>query len=106
MSTSLVVKKDRREGKGRVIAVSRNVYRIEKSDVYYVESESKDGKYYYVMFDTVKNFEWCSCKDFSNHKRKCKHLFAVEYAIKNNVVKNIDKLPSTTHSWKDDEYSF
>lgn len=106
MSTKLVEKKDRREGRGRVIAISRNVYRMEKTDVYYVESESKDGMYYYVMFDTVKNYEWCSCKDFENHKRKCKHLFAVEYAIMDNVVKNIDKLSSNKQSWKDDEYSF
>jgi predicted nucleic acid-binding Zn finger protein len=119
----IVQKKDRREGKGRVIAISRMVYRIQGTDVFYVESESKDGMYYYVMFDTTKEFEWCSCKDFerNGYNKKCKHLFGVEFAIKMNTVTDTEKLPtgikkdnsnsskkslSSSLSWKDDEYGF
>lgn len=108
--------KDRREGKGRVIALSRRVYKIKNSDVFYVESESKDGMYYYVMYDIEKNFEWCSCSDFSNRNRKCKHIFGVEFAIKSNFVVETDKLPQNAKkdcdcnvkelSYKKDDYSF
>jgi predicted nucleic acid-binding Zn finger protein len=117
MASQVVENKDRREGKGRVIAISRKVYRIQNSDVFYVESESKDEMYYYVMFDTAKNFLWCSCKDFekTSYRSKCKHLFGVEFAIRMNTVKDTDKLPENTKkdnnqqnkkSWRDDEYEF
>ena len=105
----IVENKDRREGKGRVIAISRKVYRIRNSDVFYVESESIDEMYYYVMFDTVKNFLWCSCKDFekTSYHKKCKHIFGVEFAIRMNTVKDTEKLPvSSNKSWRDDEYDF
>jgi hypothetical protein len=92
----IFMKKDRREGKGRVIALSRKVYRIINSDVFYVESESMDDVYYYVMFNTEKNFEWCSCKDFERNNsvnKKCKHIYGTEFAIRFNTVKDTDKLP-------------
>ena len=116
MTTEVITKKDRRESKGRVIALSRRVYRIINSDAFYVESESKDNVYYYVMFDTVKNFEWCSCADHSNRHMKCKHLHAVEYTIKFNVVVDTDKLPREAKKdnscnvdilpYTEDEYDF
>ncbi|MGZ5548354.1 MAG: hypothetical protein ACXWFZ_10435, partial [Nitrososphaeraceae archaeon] len=60
-----VVEKDIvRELKGRVIASTRQVYRIINSDVFYVESETENDLYYYVMFDT-DGCEWCSCPDHS-----------------------------------------
>ena len=37
------IKKDRRMGKGRVISLSRRIYRLLQTDVFYVESESTDG---------------------------------------------------------------
>ena len=40
-------KKCRREGKGRVLAISRRIYRLQKTDVFYVESESSDNTYYF-----------------------------------------------------------
>lgn len=89
----IVEKKDRREGKGRVIALSRRVYRIINSDVYYIESESVDDMYYYVMWNTEKEFEWCSCPDYDKRHLKCKHIYGVEYAIRFGTVTDIDKLP-------------
>lgn len=110
----IIEKKDMRSSKGKVIAVSRMVYRIINTDVFYVESESKDGMYYYVMFDTAKNFEWCSCKSFEYHNQKCKHLFGVEEAIKKGVVKDVEKLPNKTKrenqqivmEYENDKYDF
>jgi predicted nucleic acid-binding Zn finger protein len=89
-------KKDRREGKGRVLAISRNVFRLQNtSDAYYVESESGDDVYYFVKFkpDVLESSLWyCSCKDNSTrHTIKCKHLFAIEFAIKWGTIKDIDK---------------
>lgn len=107
--------KDRREGKGRVISLSRRVYRIQNSDVFYVESESKDGMYYYVMYNTPKEFEWCSCPDYDRRHQKCKHIHGVEFAIKGNTVIDTDKLPKeavkdnrkvSNKSYKEDDYSF
>jgi predicted nucleic acid-binding Zn finger protein len=107
-TTELVENKDRREGKGRVIALSRLVYRIINTDAFYVESETKDGLYYYVVFNTDRGLEWCSCKDHENarYKGKCKHLHGVEFSIKMGTYRDTDKLPSKTRSYKEDEYSF
>ncbi|MGB9168902.1 MAG: hypothetical protein WCB31_08245 [Nitrososphaeraceae archaeon] len=53
----------------------------------------------------------------SNRSEKCKHLYAVEYAIRMGTMKEVDKLPEEVHSnikkqsaepksYMDDEYSF
>lgn len=111
----LVNNKDRRDGKGRVIALSRTIYRIIGTDVFYVESESVDGRYYYLMFNTQKEIETCSCKDFEVRRNICKHLRALEYAIKYNTVKETDKLPLESEkqdctvdklSYMEDDYGF
>jgi hypothetical protein len=85
--------KDRRPGKGRVLALSRMIYRIQYSDTFYVESERCDNTYYFVKYkpDVI---EWCSCMDNSTRGAKCKHIFAVEFAIRMNTLKDIDKLPA------------
>jgi hypothetical protein len=89
-------KKDRREGKGRVLAISRNVYHLLNSDaVYYVESESSDDNYYFVKFKP-DGFSFCNCKDNSIRGLKCKHLFTLEFAIKWGTIKEIDKVSDLT----------
>ena len=131
-----IEKKDRREGKGRVVAISRRVYRLQNTDIFYVESEGSDNIYYFVKFKPDV-FEWCSCLDNSTRRRglKCKHLFAIEFAIRMGTIKDIDRLPADakrypqkhevvtavlarpaeiplpsssgrTKSWRDDEYDF
>ena len=106
------IKKDRREGKGRCIALSRRIYRLLQTDVFYVESESTDNVYYFVKFkpDVI---EWCSCCDNSMRGMKCKHLHSIEYAIKFGTLKDTDKLPAEAKrdntvpkSYRDDEYDF
>ena len=114
-------KKDRRSGKGRVIALSRRVYRLQNTDVFYVESESNDNTYYYVKYNPDV-IEFCSCLDNSTRPGlKCKHQFAIEFAIRMGTVKDTDKLPaeakrypqhdtivveSSTKSYRDDNYDF
>ena len=114
VSKQIVEKKDRRNGKGRVLALSRNVYRLMSKSTFYVESESTDNRYYFVRYNPSV-FEWCSCKDFeSNRAERCKHLYGVEYAIRFATVKEVDKLPEevTTKprqqqlSYERDQYDF
>jgi hypothetical protein len=111
--------KDRREGKGMVLAISRRVYRFENSDTFYVESESTDNLYYFVKYNPSV-FEWCACPDNSTRHIKCKHLYAIEFSIRFGTLKDIDKLPveakrygattttavSKSSSYEEDEYSF
>jgi len=107
-------KKNRREGRGRVLALSRQIYRLLNKNTFYVESESSDNRYYFVRYNPSV-FEWCSCKDFeSNRAERCKHLYGVEYAIRFATVKEVDKLPEevTTKprqqqlSYERDQYDF
>ncbi|HLN34564.1 MAG TPA: hypothetical protein VK250_04710 [Nitrososphaeraceae archaeon] len=41
--------KDRREGKGRVISLSRRIYHLQNKKAYYVESESSNSRYYFKI---------------------------------------------------------
>ena len=83
----------KRMGKGRSIAQSRKVYRLQNTDVFYVESESSDNSYYFVKFkpDVV---EWCSCIDNSTRGIRCKHIWSIEFAIRFGTLKDIDRLPT------------
>jgi predicted nucleic acid-binding Zn finger protein len=94
-------KKDRREGKGRDLAISRRMYRLrQNTDTFYVESESSDDQYYIVKFkpDVLESW-YCSCKDNTTRRGlKCKHLFAIEFAIKWGTVKDIDEIPNIDQS--------
>ena len=88
-----ITKKDRRPGKGRALALSRRIYRLQNTDTfYYVESETPDDQYYLCKFkpEVLESLWWyCSCKDNSTRHLKCKHLFAIEFAIKWGTIKEI-----------------
>jgi hypothetical protein len=119
ITTSQIVeeKKDRRSGKGLTVALSRRVYRMLNSDTFYVESESTDNLYYFVRYN-FSGLQWCSCPDNSNRGLKCKHQFAIEFAIMKGTLKDIDKLPTEAKrygstvssveakSYRDDDYDF
>ena len=96
--------------------VEPNKIHLLQTDVFYVESESTDNVYYFVKFkpDVI---EWCTCPDNSTKHKKCKHLFAIEFAIKWGTLRDTDKLPTDvkrdiqsvalqSKSYKDDDYSF
>jgi hypothetical protein len=111
---------NKRESHGRNIALTKNVYRLMNSDTFYVESESTDNLCYFVKYNPSV-FEWCACPDNSTRHIKCKHLYAIEFAIRFGTLKDIDKLPveakrygaittttavSKSLSYEEDEYSF
>ena len=117
--------KDRREGKSRVVAFSRRVFRIQYSDIFYVESAATSDNIYYFVKYHPSVFELYSCKDNSTRHKKYKHFFAIEFAIKWRILKDIDKLPATADikldttndittktvvaepkSYRDDDYTF
>jgi hypothetical protein len=105
-----VEKKDRRAGRGLVIALSRHVYRLQGKDTFYVESESCDSRYYFVRFNSSFAGGFCGCKDFeSNRTERCKHQYAVEYGIRFNTIQVVEHFPQEARkglSYQDDEYSF
>jgi hypothetical protein len=109
---------NKREVKGRTLATSRRVYRIQNTDTFYVESEKSNDLYYYVRYNPSV-FEWCSCSDNSTRGLKCKHQFSIEYAIRLGTLKDIDRLPAEAKrypataaavveakSYRDDDYDF
>ena len=86
-------KKDRRSGKGRCIALSRRIYRLQNTDVFYVESESSDNTYYFVKYNPSDS-AWCSCPDNSTRGMKCKHIWSIEFGMRFGTIKDTDKLPA------------
>ena len=107
----------KRECKGRSLALTRKVYRLVNTDVFYVESESSDNVYYFVKYKPDV-LEWCSCMDNSTRQKKCKHIFGIEFAIKMGTRKETDRLPAdakrnttvvattVSKSYRNDDYSF
>jgi predicted nucleic acid-binding Zn finger protein len=116
--------KYKRECKGRSLALTRNVYRLVNTDVFYVESESSNNTYYFVKFkpDVI---EWCTCPDSSMRtggegQIRCKHLHAIEFAIRLGTLRDTDRLPTEAKvrktiavtptikpkSYTEDDYSF
>jgi hypothetical protein len=103
-----------RECRGRRLAISRRVLRYEKNTntSYYVESESTN-RFYFVEYKDKEDYKFCTCMDFaSNRSDKCKHIYAVEYAVRLNLVQATEsKLPisqkvAAKSSWIEDEYSW
>jgi predicted nucleic acid-binding Zn finger protein len=92
-------KVNQREVRSASLSTSRNVfYLLGSKDVYYVQSEHSDNIYYFCKFKPDV-FEWCSCPDDSIRGQKCKHQFAIEYAIKKGTLRDIDKLPENAQRY-------
>lgn len=115
--------KYKRECKGRSLALTRKVYRLVNTDVFYVESESSNDTYYFVKFKPDV-LEWCSCPDNSirtGGQMRCKHLHAIGFAIRMGTLRDTDRLPTEakvrkvvtttitpaiSKSYTNDDYSF
>ena len=105
---------NKREGHGHNIALTKKVYRLTNSDTFYCESEKVKDQYYFIRYES--SFEYCSCFDNSYRHIRCKHLYAVEYAIRKNTLQEIEHLPENTQrypqkitsksSFEEEEYSF
>jgi predicted nucleic acid-binding Zn finger protein len=122
LTTSIQIveeQKYKRECKGRSLALTKKVYRL-NTDVFYVESESSNDTYYFVRYKPDV-LEWCTCPDNSMRggQMKCKHLHAIEFAIRLGTLRDTDRLPTEakvrkvvsatagpTKSYADDDYSF
>ena len=117
-SEETIVVENKLEGKGKSLAVSRRIYRLQNTDTFYVESEKSNDLYYFVRYNFTE-FKWCSCPDNSTRGLKCKHQFAIEYAIMKGTLKDIEKLPAEAKRYgssaavvqqsklyTEDEYSF
>jgi len=115
--------RNRREGRGRVIALSQRIFCLQGKDTYYVESENSNSRFYFVRFNSSFAGKFCSCKDYdSNRPELCRHQHAVFYGIKYNTIKEVEHLPEDVRTkrdtteedkptieskcWEDDEYSF
>lgn len=64
-------RKQTRYSKGIVLAISARIYKVKDQDVWYVESGTKQGKYYRVTF------AGCECPDYTRRQSSFKHLIAV-----------------------------
>ena len=94
--TKLVNEESRiaRECRGRRLALLGSVFITNDSKVhFYVASESNKDIFYFVEYK--QNANYCTCWDYySNRSENCKHILAVGYALRLNLVQKIDhKLP-------------
>ena len=81
-----------RECRGRRLAITANVFRIEKTDSFYCQSENNSQIYYFIRYS--EKDAWCSCPDNSVRGKKCKHIYGLEYSMRLATVKHVDKLPT------------
>lgn len=75
---------DPRQQRGLVIAATQKL--TQKGKVWLVPSQTGNGKKYTVCPDADTPF--CSCPDHEETGGKCKHIFAVEFAMKREVAKD------------------
>jgi len=70
-----------REGRGRLISRSSRIVKLKNS--WSVTSQSNSNHSYLIKFkgDSPK----CSCPDYTISKKKCKHIYAVEFYIKREI---------------------
>ena len=119
---SATIEEINRQKEERIAALvsSRRIYRIEQSDVFWVES-SKDNVYHYCKMNftaAATGFKFCSCEDFKyrGHIRDCCHLEVIPLGIMKNKIVDTDKLPQEATKdcnctvqelcYLEDEYSF
>lgn len=73
-----ILRMDSREQKGRQIALTARIRR--KDGRYVVPSQSNKSETYLVDL-AAESGATCSCPDYEEHKEKCKHVHAVEFAL-------------------------
>jgi transposase/predicted nucleic acid-binding Zn finger protein len=67
-----------RKQRGLIIAAVAKITR--KDDAWIVPSQSGNGKYT-VHLGNEKDYTRCTCPDYETNACKCKHIFAVEFAL-------------------------
>ena len=104
------------EKKVRALISSRRFYRLENSNIFYIES-SKDNIFYYCRYTFGSKGNFCSCKDFEYRGtiRDCYHLsHMIPRGIMKNKIVDVPALPKeakrdntiVSKSYRDDLYDF
>lgn len=103
------------EKKVRALISSRRLYRLENSNIFYIES-SKDNTFYYCRYTFGSKGNFCSCKDFEYRGtiRDCYHLTnMIPIGIMKGKIIDVSTLPKelkqenmVSKSYLDDEYDF
>ena len=103
------------EKKVRALISSRRFYRLENSNIFYIES-SKDNIFYYCRYSFGLKGNFCSCKDFEYRGtiRDCYHLtHLIPIGIMKGKIIDIIALPkdvirdnTVSKSFRDDLYDF
>lgn len=60
----------------RGLEIVSNQEIIREGNVWIVPSQSSSKKYTVNLF-----IQTCTCPDFADNRRKCKHIYAAEYAL-------------------------
>jgi predicted nucleic acid-binding Zn finger protein len=88
---------DRREDKERIAALisSRRMYRLEGSNVFFIESSKPSITYYCRYIFGSKGNSFCSCKsfEFRGHQRDCIHLEMIPIGIMKGKIIDVHALP-------------
>jgi hypothetical protein len=113
--TEQVEEMDLREKKVRALIPRRRFYRLENSDIFYIES-SKPNIVYYCRYTFGSKGNFCSCKDFEYRGtiRDCYHLtHMIPIGIMKGKIIDVSALPKelkrynmVSISYRDDEYDF
>lgn len=105
---------DQRELRAATLINSRRMYRLEGSNVFYIES-SKPNMVYYCRYTFASKGNFCSCKyfEFRGHKRDCYHLHMIPIGIMKGRIIDVPALPKelkrdnmVPKSYRDDDYDF
>jgi hypothetical protein len=98
----------RREERIEGLISSRRMFRVENSDVFYVES-SKSNIYHYCKINFTTSFKFCSCEGFKFRRTRCCHLDIIPKGIMKNAIIDVQKLPAEVkiyHSNIDNDNSY
>lgn len=88
--------RDSRKIKGMEIAASTKLRR--RGSTWFVPSKSKKGHFHSTDLKSLT----CSCPDFETNKKKCKHLYAVEFIARREKPihpKKAPKRPTYSQYW-------
>src|ERR1700730_13531662 len=80
-----------RESKGIEIAYTQ---KLERRETHWIVPSQRSAKKYRV--DLSAEPPVCNCADFESRRQKCKHIFAVEYAIKLDANATQPDVPEKT----------
>ena len=78
-------KKLTREQRGKALLKTIKIIKTPRG--WRVPSQSHGGRYYNVRFHKQEQEPTCECADCTLRRKKCKHIFAVEFFIKQEINK-------------------